>query len=205
MAFSSGRNEIQASIEDDATMLSCAVQEINLFYSEKLSEITCSIEKTKSDYSTECLEILASMLSSDYQVMEWYEELLCLTLNAFIPKVYSYAEKHIEGLLGRIPCTLKNASKQYGKEIEDTCGVSDIEKGCYILCKFYNLSFEDIMLIWPGFKDFHAHRRDIVHRYSGCHPYSNATYIHANIDAAKEFLSELERQTRHKPSVCELT
>lgn len=109
MAFSSGRNEIQASIEDDATMLSCAVQEINLFYSEKLSEITCSIEKTKSDYSTECPEILASMLSSDYQVMEWYEELLCLTLNAFIPKVYSYAEKHIEGLLGRIPCTLKNA------------------------------------------------------------------------------------------------
>lgn len=200
MAVLNSRNEIQASIEDSATMLSCMVHEIYLFYSKRLSEIANRIANTRNENAAEDTEILMSMLASDYQMMEWYEEVSCQTLQAFIPKVYSYAEKHIEGLLGRIPCTTKKASAQYSKEMADTNGVSDIEKGSYILCKHYNLSFDEIMLKWPGFKEFHSLRKEIEHRYKEQYSCSSVDYVLANIDRAKEFLSSLEQHTRHKPS-----
>ena len=179
-------------------MLNCIVQEINLFYSNRLSDIAARIEKTRSENATEDPEILSSMLSSDYQMMEWYEEAACQAMQAFIPKVYSYAEKHIEGLLGRIPCTINEAGEQYRKEHKDTRGISDIEKGCYMLCRHYDLSFEDIMSRWPGFKDFHSLRKDIEHRYKEQWSCSNVDYVLANIASAEEFLSALEQQTRDR-------
>lgn len=196
MAVSNSRNELQASIEDNATMLICIVQEIDLFYKQRLLDISNQIEKTKNEIAAECPEALSSMLSQDYQMIEWYEELFQQILQSFILKVYSYADKHIKGLLARINCTINDAQKQYRKEYDDIKGVSDIEKGCYYLCKHYDFSFEDIWSIWPGFKTFHSLRVDIEHKYKVEYSCLSVDNILTTIAEAKEFLSALERLTR---------
>ena len=130
-------------------------------------------------------------------MLELYQELHVQTLQLLVPKVYSFAEKHIEGLLERLSYTIKKAKIEYDKDFgsKSQC-ISLIEKGCYIICKHCDLLYDKQMSTWNGFKDFHAVRKTIVHRYNMDVKNINIEYIRRNIEAAKKLLLSLEYATR---------
>ena len=58
MAIARGRNNIQASIEDEAYLLICAATEINQYYKNKCIEILSRIEEIKKENMTENPEVI---------------------------------------------------------------------------------------------------------------------------------------------------
>ena len=146
---------------------------------------------------TENPEVISGILSSKYQILDWYENIHNQTINMFVPKVYSYAEKHVIELLKRKSFTIQKARKIYRNEKGTTQGISDIQKGCFIICKCCDIPQDEIWSNWKNFDDFHSRRVALEHRFDTSKKDEiNIEYILKNIENAKIFLSNLEKLSR---------
>ena len=191
MPFAKGRNEMQASIDDTASALVLLTNEIESYYSQKISELSFQIEKIRKDNLNEAPEVLHCMESPNTNINWIYDEMHENTLEMLLCKVYSYVEKHMEALLKRIPLTGKKARKAYKGE-----GVSDIEKYYAVLKEKYNLQKQNVTDIWKDYEKFHELRKGIVHRYNYDRDTITANYILSNIEQAKALLNYIEDNTR---------
>ena len=102
MAISKGRNELQASIEDTATMLKSLAIDINSYYSHKINSIEDSIIRIKGNNSNEDFEILQNMTDLLTEEIELHKDFHRVALEMLLVKVFSYAERHFEILLSRL-------------------------------------------------------------------------------------------------------
>lgn len=196
MAFSKGRSNMQASIEDSATLLNSLIDEMDTFYSNKLTEYESKIELIKKENPQESPEVLESMCYEWIFATSVYHEFFMETKQMLITKVYSYAEKHLNELLSMIGYNQNKYSKMYEKKHSSTKGISDIEKCCYVLQNHYGLDQNLLNEYWPMFKDFHDLRRDIIHHDVNIH--IDTKMIKCNLDNALQLLKHIELITREK-------
>ena len=197
MAIANGRNNMLASIEDSASMLNSLVDELDRFYSNKLTDFERKIDLLRIENKNEEPKVLCSMCSDWNYAISIYDELFTETKEMLICKVYSYAEKHMSELLSLIGYSHKKISNEYKNSNPSTRGISDIEKCCYVLQNYFGLEQNLLDIYWPIFKDFHKTRKEIEHRYD-----HNATIdikmIKGNLDYAMQLLKHIELVTREK-------
>ena len=96
MAIANGRNNMLASIEDSASMLNNLVDELDRFYSNKLTDFERKIDLLRIENKNEEPKVLCSMCSDWNYAISIYDELFTETKEMLICKVYSYAEKHMK-------------------------------------------------------------------------------------------------------------
>lgn len=109
MAIAKGRNNMLASIEDSASLLNNLVDELDRFYSSKLTDYEKRIELLKTENSEENPEVLYSMCSEWNYAICIYDEFFTETKEMLVPKVYSYAEKHLNEILSMLKCPIPDA------------------------------------------------------------------------------------------------
>lgn len=195
MAISKGRNELQASIEDTATMLESLAIDINSYYSHKINNIEDSIIRIKGNNSNEDFEILQNMTDLLMEEIELHKEFHKVALEMLLVKVFSYAERHFEILLSRLSYNRNKAIKEYSKDKQPTNSISDIEKYFYILKKYKKLSVIQITDIWIDYNAFHLLRNNITHRKA----HNNSLdigYLNSNLTQISKLLMTIEAETR---------
>ena len=195
MAFSRGRNESQASIEDTRIILESLAIDIDSYYRDKMINIENHIKSIRESNPHEEFEILQSITNTYEQEIEIYEEFHRVALEMLLVKVFSYAERHLEILLSRLSYNRNKATKEYSKDSQPTNGVSDIEKYFYIFKKYKKLSIAEISDIWIDYHVFHLLRNDIAHRKT--HNSSiDIDYIKINLAQIYKLLTTIEAETR---------
>lgn len=195
MAFSKGRNELQASIEDTRVILESLAIDIDSYYRGKIVNIENQIKSIKESNLNEDFEILQSITNAQEQEIEIYKEFHRVALEILLVKVFSYAERHFEILLSRLSYNRKKAIKEYSNDGQPKNGISDIEKYFYVLKKYKKISVVKISDIWKDFNEFHLLRNDIAHRKN----YNNSiniNYIKNNLAQIFQLLITIETETR---------
>ena len=91
MAFSKGRNELQASIEDTRVILESLAIDIDSYYRGKIVNIENQIKSIKESNLNEDFEILQSITNAQEQEIEIYKEFHRVALEILLVKVFSYA------------------------------------------------------------------------------------------------------------------
>lgn len=198
MAIANGRNNMLASIEDSASLLSSLFDELDRFYSSKLTDYERKIRLLKTETPEEDPEVFYSMCSEWNYAICIYDELFIETKEMLISKVYSYAEKHMNELLSMLGYSHNKMSKEYQNNHTSTQGISDIDKCCYILQNHFGLEQNLLDVYWPIFKDFHKLRKDIEHRYDHSYATIDIKMIKNNLDYAMQLLKHIELVTREK-------
>ena len=194
MAFSKGRNELQASIEDTASVLISLSEEINSFYSCKIIAIKDDIRKLQNaDVEKEELD---SMLFPLYQLEELYNSLYIEAMEMIVSKVYSYVEKHLYMICDRIKYDRKKVARIYERDNHTGKG-SDIEKIFYVINKLYYLEKQKISDYWSDFVLFHKLRTYIEHHNNYQKQLVKIEFIISNINQAKSLLNVIEMSTNH--------
>ena len=117
MAIANGRNNMLASIEDSAFMLNSLVDELDRFYSNKLTDFERKIDLLRIENKNEEPKVLCSMCSDWNYAISIYDELFTETKEMLICKVYSYAEKHMNKLLSMLGYNHNKISKEYKDSI----------------------------------------------------------------------------------------
>ena len=194
MTFSKGYNELQASIEDTASVLISLSEEINSFYSCKIIAIKDDIRKLQNaDVEKEELD---SKLFPLYQLEELYNSLYIEAMEMIVSKVYSYAEKQLYMICDRIKYDRKKIAKMYQRYNPSNQG-SDIEKIFYVINKLYCIEKQEISDYWRDFASFHKLRTDIEHHNNYIKQLVEIDYIKSNINQAKDLLNDIEAITNH--------
>lgn len=198
MAITNGRNNMLASIEDSASLLNNLVDELDIFYSSKLTDYEKRIELLKTENSEENPEVLYSMSSEWNYAICIYDEFFTETKEMLVPKVYSYAEKHLNEILSMLGYSRNVISKEYKNSNHSTQGISDIEKCCYILQNHFGLQQNLLDGYWPMFNKFHKLRKNIEHHYGYRYISIDTKLIKNNLDCALQLLKHIELLTREK-------
>lgn len=198
MAIANGRNNMLASIEDSASMLNSLVDELDRFYSNKLTDFERKIDLLRIENKNEEPTVLCSMCSDWNYAISIYDELFTETKEMLICKVYSYAEKHMNKLLSMLGYNHNKISKEYKDSKPSTQGVSDIDKCCYILYSHFDFEQNLLDRYWPMFKDFHKLRKDIEHHFDHSYVTIDIKMIKNNLDYALRLLRHIELVTREK-------
>lgn len=194
MTFSKGYNELQASIEDTASVLISLSEEINSFYSCKIIAIKDDIRKLQNaDVEKEELD---SKLFPLCQLEELYNSLYIEAMEMIVSKVYSYAEKHLYMICDRIKYDRKKIAKMYQRYNPSNQG-SDIEKIFYVINKLYCIEKQEISDYWRDFASFHKLRTDIEHHNNYIKQLVKIEFIISNINQAKSLLNAIEMSTNH--------
>ena len=194
MAFSKGRNELQASIEDTRVILESLAIDIDSYYRGKIVNLENQIKSIKESNLNEDFEILQSITNAQEQEIEIYKEFHRVALEILLVKVFSYAERHFEILLSRLSYNRKKAIKEYSNDGQPKNGISDIEKYFYVLKKYKKISVVKISDIWKDFNESHLLRNDIAHRKN----YNNSiniNYIKNNLAQIFQLLITIETET----------
>ena len=195
MAFSQGRNEIQSSIEDTASVLLILSEEINSFYSNKIDAINNVIRNLQ--YNTELeIEELNSLLFPYNQLKDMYNSLYIEAMEMIVSKVYSYAEIHFNMLINRINYERKRVARIYKQDNPGKQG-SDIEKAFYVINKNYCLEKQRISCYWNDFELIHKLRTDIVHHNNYKKQLINIEFIKDNINQVRNLLNTIEKITNN--------
>ena len=198
MVVAKGRNNMLASIEDSASLLNSLVDELDIFYTNKLTECKRKIELFKTENATVDPEVLYSMFSELNYAISIYEELFFETKEMLISKIYSYAEKHMTELLLLLGYNHNKISKEYRDNNPSTQGISDIDKCCYILQKHFGLENQLLDVYWPNFTVFHKLRKNIEHHYNSDYVTIDIKMIKNNLCNAQQLLKHIEFVTREK-------
>lgn len=199
MAFSQGRNEIQSSIEDSASVLFILSEEINSFYSNKINAINDEIRNLQYNNTKLEIEELNSLLFPYNQLKDMYNSLYIESMEMIVSKVYSYAEIHFYMLINRINYKRKRVARIYKQDNPGKQG-SDIEKAFYVIKKNYCLEKQRLSCYWNDFELIHKLRTNIVHHNNYKKQLINIEFIKDNINQVRNLLNTIEKITNNTVS-----